>query len=330
MQAHTTPTKNTRTGLRAHPNTCTWPRRRLRRRKRLTIQVLGKLRFKRDSASRNRRTVTGSRRENPRFVQQRIYSWSKYCLKRSVLRLDLKAGREGLWRTAKGREFQTCAAEKQKAQPRCCFLSKVSMQTILPSEEECILWRDIDLDKVSQVLIAETSYFVFNSLFYWEPVKLLEKTFGVLCSTRFKDNLSWPHTAETNNDSLGDMVVGQEDRTTCHGCILLKQTMALLGIMVIKQENRATCHDHTAIVCQLFHSMWPWLSGWRWSHQTNGQDITTCHVHTAMVCWLFHSVTYWVEIKSSDKWTGYNNLSCSHSNGLLTISLSGSSWLPSL
>ena len=57
--------------------------------------------------------------------------------------------------------------------------------------------RDIDLDKFSQVLrgsvsddlIAETSCFVFNSLvcfFYWEPVQLHEKRFGVFCSTRFK------------------------------------------------------------------------------------------------------------------------------------------------
>ena len=55
--------------------------------------------------------------------------------------------------------------------------------------------RDIDLDKFSQVLrgsasddmIAEASYFVFNCLFYGEPVQLLEKRFGVFCSTRFKD-----------------------------------------------------------------------------------------------------------------------------------------------
>ena len=41
--------------------------------------------------------------------------------------------------------------------------------------------RDIDLDKVSQVLtgsasdnlIAETGYFIFDSLFYGEPVQLL-------------------------------------------------------------------------------------------------------------------------------------------------------------
>ena len=55
--------------------------------------------------------------------------------------------------------------------------------------------RDIDLGKCSQVLrgsasddlIAEASYFVFNSLFYGEPVRLLEKRFGVFCSKRFKD-----------------------------------------------------------------------------------------------------------------------------------------------
>ena len=55
--------------------------------------------------------------------------------------------------------------------------------------------REIDLDKFCQVLrgsasddlIAEASYFVFNSLFYREPVQLLEKRFGVFSSTRFKD-----------------------------------------------------------------------------------------------------------------------------------------------
>ena len=58
--------------------------------------------------------------------------------------------------------------------------------------------RDIDLDKFSQVLrgsasddlITEARYFVFNSLFYGEPVPLLEKRFGVFCSTIFKDEFS--------------------------------------------------------------------------------------------------------------------------------------------
>ena len=60
--------------------------------------------------------------------------------------------------------------------------------------------RDTDLDKFSQAgllrgsasddLIAEASYFVFNSLFYGEPAQLLEKRFGVFCCTRFRDELS--------------------------------------------------------------------------------------------------------------------------------------------
>ena len=58
--------------------------------------------------------------------------------------------------------------------------------------------RDIDLDRISQVLrgsasddlIAVTNCFVFNSLFYGEPVQLLEKMFGAFCSTRFKDELA--------------------------------------------------------------------------------------------------------------------------------------------
>ena len=56
---------------------------------------------------------------------------------------------------------------------------------------------DIDLDKGSKVLrgsasdnlIAETGCFVFDFLFYGEPVKLLKKRFGVFCSTRLKDEL---------------------------------------------------------------------------------------------------------------------------------------------
>ena len=58
--------------------------------------------------------------------------------------------------------------------------------------------RDVDLDKFSEVLrgtacdhlMTEISYFVFNSLFYGESVQLLEKRFGVFCSTRFKDEFS--------------------------------------------------------------------------------------------------------------------------------------------
>ena len=57
--------------------------------------------------------------------------------------------------------------------------------------------RNIDLDKVSQVLrgsasdnlIAETGYFVFDSLFYGEPMQLLSKRFIMLCSMRLKDKL---------------------------------------------------------------------------------------------------------------------------------------------
>ena len=48
--------------------------------------------------------------------------------------------------------------------------------------------REVDLDKFSQVLrgsasddlIAETSYFVFNSLSYGELVQLLEMRYGVI------------------------------------------------------------------------------------------------------------------------------------------------------
>ena len=56
---------------------------------------------------------------------------------------------------------------------------------------------DIDLDKGSKVLrgsasdnlIAETGCFVFDSLFYGEPVQLLSKRLSVFCSTRLTDEL---------------------------------------------------------------------------------------------------------------------------------------------
>ena len=43
-----------------------------------------------------RAVIKEQERESSRFVQQKSHHWSKYCLKRSVLRLVLKAGREGL------------------------------------------------------------------------------------------------------------------------------------------------------------------------------------------------------------------------------------------
>ena len=55
--------------------------------------------------------------------------------------------------------------------------------------------RDVDLNTFSQALwgsatddlIAETSYFAFNCVVYGEPVHVLEKRFGLICSMRFKD-----------------------------------------------------------------------------------------------------------------------------------------------
>ena len=55
--------------------------------------------------------------------------------------------------------------------------------------------RDIDLYKFSQVLRGSANddlksrdklFFYLILLFYWEPVQLHEKRFGVFCSTRFK------------------------------------------------------------------------------------------------------------------------------------------------
>ena len=60
----------------------------------------------------------------------------KQDAKRWVFRSVLKVDREGLWWTAKGKEFQICTAEKQKAWPPCCFLLKVGMRNVLSLEEE--------------------------------------------------------------------------------------------------------------------------------------------------------------------------------------------------
>ena len=57
--------------------------------------------------------------------------------------------------------------------------------------------RDIDLDKVSQVMrgsasdnqIAETGCLVFDFMFYGEPVQLLQKKCSMFCSRRLKGEL---------------------------------------------------------------------------------------------------------------------------------------------
>ena len=41
----------------------------------------------------------------------------------------------GYDREQKGKKFQVCTAEKQKARPPCCFLLKVGMRKVLSSEE---------------------------------------------------------------------------------------------------------------------------------------------------------------------------------------------------
>ena len=50
-----------------------------------------------------------------------------------------KAGLEGtersLWRRVKGREFQICAAKKQKVWPPCCFLLKMGIRKVVSPDE---------------------------------------------------------------------------------------------------------------------------------------------------------------------------------------------------
>ena len=41
----------------------------------------------------------------------------------------------------------------------------------------------------SDDMIAETRSFLFDSLFYGEPVQLFKKRFAVFCSTRLKNEL---------------------------------------------------------------------------------------------------------------------------------------------
>ena len=135
-------------------------------------------------------------------MRQKSCHWSKYCLKRSVLRLVLKAG--GRW----WRGWGSVTENERKRIPDLCSREAKGRTTMLFSfvggdAKSSIIRRraqrprrDTDLDKLSQVLrgsasddlIAKTNYFVFNSLFYGEPVQLLEK-FGVFCSTRFKEGV---------------------------------------------------------------------------------------------------------------------------------------------
>ena len=99
-----------------------------------------------------------------------------------------------------GRDGRAVAASERKIIPGLDSRETKGTTTMLFSIEEgdatCSVIRrraqrhrrDVDLDKLSQVLrgsasddlIAERSYFVFNSLFYGEPVQLLEKRFGIV------------------------------------------------------------------------------------------------------------------------------------------------------
>ena len=51
------------------------------------------------------------KRDNSKIVHQRMRYWSKYCLKRFILRLVLKAWKEGLWQREKKRIPDLCSKE---------------------------------------------------------------------------------------------------------------------------------------------------------------------------------------------------------------------------
>ena len=88
----------THTRTRTHTHTHTHAHRAKKgiKRNKRGNNCLKKVSLKTTFKGTGRRAVMESKRENSRFVQQRIYYWSKYCLKWSVLRLVLKAGRDGL------------------------------------------------------------------------------------------------------------------------------------------------------------------------------------------------------------------------------------------
>ena len=88
--------------------------------------------------------------------------------------------------------------------------------------------RDIDLHKFSQVLggsasddLIETNNFVFNSLFYGEPVQLLEKRFGMFCSMRFRDEFGCRvlYLLEWFDDSVDSLPVGNCSSLSWTGCM---------------------------------------------------------------------------------------------------------------
>ena len=94
--------------------------------------------------------------------------------------------------------------------------------------------RDKDLDKISQLLrgsvsdylIAETNYFVFNSVFYGEPLQLLEKGFA---RSAYNVILQMKHTAILHSTSF---------------TLLPAQTSPAPHT---KNSNNAHCRTHTHI-----------------------------------------------------------------------------------
>ena len=121
-------------------------------------------------------------------MQQKSHYWSKYCFEE----VSFKASVEG----TEGRAVTE--SERKRIPDLCCREAKGTTTIPFSFEGGDARYsitrrraqrprRDIDLDKVSQVLRGNASdYFIaetFNSLFCGEPVQFLDKGFGMLCST---------------------------------------------------------------------------------------------------------------------------------------------------
>ena len=121
------------------------------------------------------------------------------CSAEKLLQVKILFEKVSFKASFEGREGRVVTESKRKRIPDLESRKAKGMTTMLFSFEEGDVKgsiirrraqrpkRDVDLDKFSQVLrgstsddlIAEASYFVFNSLFYGEPMQLLEQRFGM-------------------------------------------------------------------------------------------------------------------------------------------------------
>ena len=75
-------------------------------------------------------------RESSRFVQQKSHHWSKYCLKRSVLKASFEGGEGRAVTESERKRIPAVDSREAKGTTTMVFSLKKGMQNILSSEEE--------------------------------------------------------------------------------------------------------------------------------------------------------------------------------------------------